>query len=86
MTYIIPFNDHTKYQISYSVAIKNIRPGFSNIKIANCFRKLIENCWKINPDERPSFDQILNELKSNKDFKDIGKQEYQDYINFIDKK
>ena len=33
------------------------RPKF-DIEIPDCYRNLIENCWKQNPNERPTFDEI----------------------------
>lgn len=65
---------------------KGIRPEF-NASIPDSYRKLIEKCWSQNPKMRPTFDEIVTELKTNPDFitDKINKEEYQKYINFIEK-
>ena len=33
------------------------------------YKKLIESCWAEKPEERPTFDEILEKLKTDKNFK-----------------
>lgn len=50
------------------------------------FQKLIERCWAKDPEERPTFKEIVNLLKTDPGFitDDIDKEEYYKYINLID--
>ena len=50
------------------------------------YRNLIERCWSHNAEERPSFEQIVDELKTNSDFITdlVDQEEYYDFIDFID--
>lgn len=50
------------------------------------YRDLIESCWSQCPDERPTFEQIVDELKNNADFiTDTMDQEiFEDYVAKID--
>lgn len=43
-------------------------------------------CWSQKAEERPSFDQIVSEMKTNKEFISelVEETEYYDYVNFID--
>ena len=46
---------------------------------------MIEACWSPNPIKRPSFDDIVIQLKSNKVFFEvIEKDDYLKYVKFID--
>ena len=51
-----------------------------------CYKKLISKCWAHDPVERPTFDEILNHLKSNQEFitENVDKKEFQNFIQFID--
>lgn len=46
---------------------------------------MIEKCWSQEPSERPTFDQITDELKTNPDFITdlIDENEYLSYIDYI---
>lgn len=47
--------------------------------------ELIKKCWDQNPNERPSFDDIVNELENNDGFMLPGsdEKEVKEYINYI---
>ena len=47
---------------------------------------MIERCWSENPSERPTFDQIVTELKTNKKFitEKVDEKEFCEYIQFIE--
>lgn len=81
-----PFNDfQVLYQILYFVISQKNRPEFKR-PIAKCYQQLIEKCWSDDPNERPSFAQIVEELKNNPEFitDTVDKEEYFDYIDYID--
>ena len=61
------------------------RPEF-NFFICKAFRDLIEKCWSQDPKSRPSFDEILKELRTNEEFisEDVVSKDYYEYIKFID--
>ena len=85
MTNEIPFeNIHNKLKLFYNICIENLRPEFKT-PIPLCYENLIKKCWQKNPDERPTFDEIVNELKNNDDFitGDANKDEYYDYTNHL---
>ena len=50
------------------------------------YRNLIERCWAADPDNRPSFDSIVDEIKSNHEFitDEIDENEFFDYVDFLD--
>lgn len=50
------------------------------------YRNLIERCWAADPDNRPSFDSIVDEIKSNHEFitDEIDENEFFDYVEFLD--
>ena len=76
------FNDVK--QIQNEVGNNCIRPKF-NKQIPLCYKLLIEKCWSQDPKERPTFENILNELETNSEFitDDVNEDEYRNYINFI---
>lgn len=64
---------------------KGVRPQIDS-SIPDCYRELIERCWSENPSERPTFDQIVTELKTNKKFitEKVDEKEFCEYIQFIE--
>lgn len=80
-----PFKGLTIDQICQKVSVEGQRPEFK-FPLAECYKSLIERCWSQNPEDRPTFEQIVDELKYNKEFiKDIDDQEqFLDYIDLID--
>lgn len=50
------------------------------------YRQLIERCCSPDSKQRPSFDEILNELKTNPDFLDcsIDKENFLEYTQYLD--
>ena len=65
--------------------IEGGRPNkFGNIP--NCYSKLIQRCWSDNPKERPSFGEIIDLLKNDREFitEDVSEKDFRDYIKFID--
>lgn len=64
---------------------ENYRPNIPDF-IPLVYKKLIEQCLSRFPNERPTFDEILNELKNNDHFitDTINTGEYYDYIDRVD--
>lgn len=65
--------------------VNRSRPEF-NVFVPDAYKYLIIRCWSHDPEERPTFDEILNELKTNKEYitDDVDEKEYFDYVNFIE--
>lgn len=80
----IPFNEINNNQIIKDIIKKNKRP-FIKESIPICYRKLIERCWAQEPDERPSFDVIVDLLKKTEFIiDDVIEEDYHKYIDFIE--
>ena len=49
-------------------------------------KDMLKHCWSQNPEERPSFDKIVNDLKNNEAFitESTDDGEFLDYVDFID--
>lgn len=73
---------NTTFDIINEVAILRKRPSITHA-ISNFYEDLIKRCWSHDPTERPSFDEIVDLLKSNPEL--IDDEEYQNYIKFIEK-
>lgn len=78
-----PF-DNENYFTLLNKIVKRERPQFDST-IPACYRDLIERCWLDNPKDRPSFDEILDDLESNNEFilDDSDENRYLDYIEYI---
>lgn len=61
------------------------RPILSSL-IPKIYRKLIDSCWDDDPKKRPTFEDIVNDLRSNKEYITDGVDEslYLSYIDIID--
>lgn len=80
-----PFPGNTYYQIM-KIVLNGERPEFEDY-VPICYRQLIEKCWSHDQSRRPTFDQILNELRTNQDFYEDGevdKECFQGYVELID--
>ena len=60
------------------------RPAFKT-QIPKSYELLITQCWEDDPLNRPSFDQILNQLKEDPGFitNKIDQRDFRSYINYI---
>lgn len=82
----IPFKDfNTIAQIYANVVMKGNRPEF-DFPVPDSYRNLIEKCWAYDPTDRPTFDEIVNMLKSDSGFITdlVDENGFLDYIDFID--
>ncbi|KAF5841396.1 kinase-like domain-containing protein [Dunaliella salina] len=57
-----PFHGVAKALLGHVIAREHCRPTFPNLTPEG-FRRLIERCWAHNPEDRPPFHQIVEELK-----------------------
>ena len=66
------------------VCYEGFRPDFKD-SVNECYKKLIEKCWSQQPEDRPSFDDIVNLLETDRNFitEKIRENEYYGYIEFI---
>ena len=83
MTNEIPYKNCNFIDLSIKV-MNNIRPTI--IGIPESYQNLIERCWDQDPSNRPSFNEIVEELKNNPEFITdmVELVDYEDYIDFID--
>ena len=65
--------------------IEKVHPSFK-YPIPDCYRDLIEDCWSFQPEKRPTIETIVQNLKNDERFLQIGVDEdvFFDYINDID--
>ena len=64
--------------------LEGYRPPIpSNIHAS--YKKIIERCWLHNPEQRPSFDKIVEELEVDRGLiiEGVNNEEYREYINMI---
>ena len=68
----------------YDCLIESIK--CHNNEFVKYFQNLIKNCWSQSPENRPSFKEIAEQLKTDPNFitKDIVKNDFYKYIEFID--
>lgn len=78
-----PFKNLLYFQLLYKLQ-QGYRPEFNN-PINEAYKELIEKCWAQDPSKRPSFDEILIQLKTNPKFitKFVNEDEYFNFIKFI---
>ena len=65
----------------FNIIENNYRPIFDK-SIPKIYINLLEKCWSANPEERPSFDDILYELENNPEMiiEDTNIDEYFEYL------
>ena len=85
LTLQIPFEGLTYGMICKKVSVNGDRPEFK-YPIPDCYHSLIARCWAQDPEERPTFEQIVEELKNNDEFITdcVDKDEFLDYVDMID--
>lgn len=82
-----PFGDskYNSYKLLTNVLYENERPKFKK-DIPQKMKDLIEKCWDRNPDERYSFDQIVDILKSDYSLspEDVDSDEIDKYLKKLE--
>jgi hypothetical protein len=51
----------SRWQIAWMIAVEDARPKIPESVLAPA-RALIENCWAADPDDRPTFEEIVDRL------------------------
>lgn len=86
MTGLTPYPDvKTPWQIFRKVC-DGERPSFP-FQIPDAYKELIEHCWSQSPEDRPTFEEIVTELKENEAFVDddtIDTAIFDQYIDDLD--
>ncbi|KAK8838600.1 hypothetical protein M9Y10_033232 [Tritrichomonas musculus] len=87
--YEIITNEKPFGKLKFSELTRNLtkgeRPKFNDM-IPDAYKDLIDRCWSQEPLKRPTFDQIVEELRSNPDFITdlVDEGQYMSYIDYID--
>ena len=72
-----PYSNKNQMEIIESI-MNGVKPEFKKA-IPECYKRLINKFWSQNPEDRPTFDEIVNELETNSDF---ITQEFKKYIQY----
>ena len=77
-----PFN--TPSDLISKIIREYNRPTLNN-QIPSFYQSLLQRCWSSDPDERPSFEQIIQELENSKELisPDVDNEEYLRYQKFL---
>ena len=80
----LPIDDQNPYRIPNFV-LEGGRPKFNEaISIKSSLKQLIEDCWKQNPSDRPTFDEICKRfLQGIISMESIDENKVKQYITFI---
>ena len=78
-----PFPNCGSYQISCKV-VNGERPEFK-YTIPDSYQRLIEKCWSHDPKDRPTFDEIVNDLEKDPGFiiETVDEDDYRFFIEYI---
>lgn len=79
-----PYEAKSFYEIFTKISTGE-RPQIDNL-VPLSYKNLIESCWSQNPDDRPTFEAIVNGIKESKDFitENVNENDFLEYVNFID--
>lgn len=80
-----PFKNIDMFQL-YRKVTNGERPSFEGTKpVEKAYCDLIERCWSQEPKDRPTFNEIVEELKTAKFINEkIEKEDFQRYLNFVE--
>lgn len=86
LTNEIPFDEISNNNQKFNEIVNNQSRPLIKETIPESYKILIEKCWDHNPGLRPTFDEIVYELRNNSDFITLknNKEYYIKYISFID--
>lgn len=87
LTNEVPFGNIKNLNLKYlySLVTKGKRPVFKR-EIPKCYKDLITKCWSQKPDDRPTFSEIVEQLKNNREFiteLNVDENEYYAYVGYI---
>ena len=85
-----PFSENGK-QISFGKLVKKVLSGDRpklNEMITEKMKNLLNRCWDMDINVRPSFDDIFNELSSNFSYldEDVDEEEIRNYLEYLKEK
>ena len=85
MTLDEPFKKFTISKIFSKIVTEKYRPEFKS-PIDDCYKDLINRCWSNDPKQRPTFDEIVFELKNNSDFitNTVDANEFYNYVEYTE--
>ena len=83
-TFDLPYEGFNALNLPPNV-MKGLRPVF-NVNIPKCYRKLIERCWQQEREKRPTFREIVELLRNDKEFitDEVDEDEFLKYVKFVD--
>ena len=88
LTNKVPYSKLKAMEIFIKVAKQGYRPDITNQNIPEFFQKLLTDCWSQDPNNRPTFDHIIELLKNKENLAnleiDLDENEYFNYVNYID--
>ncbi|KAK8880769.1 hypothetical protein M9Y10_003457 [Tritrichomonas musculus] len=76
-----PFDEKNQFTIFKKVS-KGYRPLFPD-NVPECYQNLLRKCWSHLPEERPTFEDIIDIIKANPDFITSGVDE-DEFIKYVD--
>ena len=84
MTCEEPFKNCDILTLMKKVMNEGYRPYIRD-DVPDVYKELIEKCWSQKSEERPSFDEIVSEMKTNNEFISelVDETEYYDYVVLI---
>ena len=75
----LAFEEITNIPDLIRIVVRGNRPNLNNTKISISFRDLISKCWKDDADKRPSFRDIVRDLRSDQFLDGIDKNDFMEY-------
>ncbi|KAK8843302.1 hypothetical protein M9Y10_025157 [Tritrichomonas musculus] len=88
LTSQFPYRFKGTHQLAKYV-VEGGRPDINSNEIPDCFIDLMRKCWDSDPEKRPTFDEIVTEIKTNKRFitgLNIDEEEFRSYQKLIESK
>ena len=84
MTNEVLYSNMNQFQLLSKVCA-GYRPSF-RYPIASSYEELIKDCWKDDPKERPTFEQIVFRLQTDKGFitSNVDEEEFLNYVCYVD--
>lgn len=82
---LLAFDKCTSIVDLMNKVIGGSRPDLRNTKISNSFRELIQKCWQNDAEKRPSFKEIVSELRKDQYLEDIDKNAFMEYLTRLRK-
>ncbi|KAK8872167.1 hypothetical protein M9Y10_007929 [Tritrichomonas musculus] len=85
MTNLVPFEGVNFFNLMMKIT-KGDRPLIPET-LPKTYKSFIESCWSESPEDRPTFEEIITELKTNNGFLteiDADEDKFNRFINFID--